>query len=256
MAEIPSVPTPPYSTNYAYECRRQSSYAMLLKTDDTPNTKSSSQRTWPRLRDCLRQYRLQFVSLILGCLTHYKSDIEHRKVAIHHSRRIATWHSIIHLVPLGGAITLLILQWTEYWIGTQTKVSTFLQFAAKIHELTMQASIVEVMLCVIRTMMVDGHVPLGALSAATQPTQMSYLWSLEFASIFTSPVLRGWRKAVLICAILLLIALTSLVGPSSAILMIPRPDTPHVIREATLYSPKSAQNLYPSLLREADGLLL
>jgi hypothetical protein len=41
MADIPSVPTLPHFRNYAYECRLQSPYAILLDMDDTSNTKIS-----------------------------------------------------------------------------------------------------------------------------------------------------------------------------------------------------------------------
>jgi hypothetical protein len=120
----------------------------------------------------------------------------------------------------------------------------------------MQASLAEVIVCVIRTEAVHRYVPLGALSGVTQPTQLSYLWSLDYVSIFTSPALSGWRKAALVCAIPVLLVLTALVGPSSAILMIPRPDTPHIIRESTLYSLKSEEDLYPEFLNKSNGLTM
>jgi hypothetical protein len=133
-------------------------------------------------------------------------------------------------------------------------MTTYLQFAAKFHELTMQASLVEVLLCVVRTGVIDGNIPLGALSSATRATQLSYLWSLDFVSIFTSPALRGWRRAALLLAIPFLLVLTSLVGPSSAVLMIPRPDTPYIDQKITLYSLNSIQDIYPSFLNQANGL--
>jgi hypothetical protein len=120
----------------------------------------------------------------------------------------------------------------------------------------MQASLIEVLLCIVRTEAVNGYVPFGALSGATQPTQLSYLWSLDFASIFTTPVLRGWRKIAFLFTLPFLLLLTSFVGPSSAILMIPRPDTPHVVRDVTRYARKSIEDIYPSSLSAADGLML
>jgi hypothetical protein len=142
----------------------------------------------------------------------------------------------------------------KYWIGPHTDMTTYLQFAAKFHELTMQASLVEVLLCVVRTGVIDGNIPLGALSSATRATQLSYLWSLDFVPIFTSPALRGWRRAALLLAIPFLLVLTSLVGPSSAVLMIPRPDTPYIDQKITLYSLNSIQDIYPSFLNQANGL--
>jgi hypothetical protein len=175
---------------------------------------------------------------------------------MYHSRRIAASHILLHLFPLSVAMTLLILQWTKYWIGTQTSITTFLQFGAKSHELTMQASLVEVLLCVVRTEAVNGYVPFGALSGATQPTQVSYLWSLDLFSIITTPALRGWRKFAFLFTLPFLLLLISFVGPSSAILMIPRPDTPQVVRDVTRYARKSIKDIFPSSLSAADGLEL
>jgi hypothetical protein len=190
---------------------------------------------------------------MFGSLTSWNSNTEFRKVAMYRSRRTAATHALLHLVPLSGAIVGLTLQWSKYWVGTQGDDSTVLQFVAKFHELTMQASLVEVLLCVIRAEAVNGYVPLGALSAATQPTQLSYLWSLDYVSIFASPALHRWRRAVLIFIIPFTLILTSLVGPSTAILMIPRADTPHIAGQETLYSSTSFEELYPSLLTRADG---
>ncbi|OAL52091.1 hypothetical protein IQ07DRAFT_642966 [Pyrenochaeta sp. DS3sAY3a] len=104
--------------------------------------------------------------------------------------------------------------------------TTALQFVAKLHELLMQTSITEILICIIRMHLVHHYVPLGALKASVQATHISYLWSLDFMSIITSRVLRGWRKVLFAVMIPILIVLTALVGPSSAILMIPRSRVP------------------------------
>lgn len=175
---------------------------------------------------------------------------------MYHSRRIAASHILLHILPLSGAATLLTLQWTKYWIGPESNVSTLLQFAAKLHELIMQASIIEVLLCIVRTEAINGYIPFGALSGATQPMQLSYLWSLDFVSIFTSPALPTWRKAAFLFAIPSLVLLTSFVGPSSAILMIPRPGNAQTVGDYTLYTLSSVENLYPSALDRDKGLSL
>jgi len=200
----------------------------------------------------MRLFRLQFLGSILAYFTGWKSSNERRKIAMYHSRQVAAAHILVHVLPLGGAATLLTLQGTKYWIGTETSISTFLQFAAKFHELTMQASIVEVLLCIIRAGAVNGYVPLGALSGATKPTQLSYLWSLDFVSAATSPAFRGWRKVAIVLTLPFLLLLTSLVGPSSAVLMIPRPDTPQVVADVTQHTPNSTEELYPKFLNKAD----
>ena len=240
----------------ANKYRQQRAYNKLSSGDDATNAKSPSQQTWPRLRNSLRLFRIQSLGLALSRLTGWRSTTERRKVAMYHSRQVAASHVLLHVLPLGGAVTLLILQWTKYWIGTETSISTFLQFAAKLHELMMQASLVEVLLYVVRTEAVNGYVPLGALSGATQPTQLSYLWSFDFAATFTSPAPQSWRKLALIVALPSLLLLTSFVGPSSAILMIPRPDTPQTVGGRTLYVRNSSDSLYPTLLNGAEVLNL
>jgi hypothetical protein len=85
---------------------------------------------------------------------------------------MAVLHSLIHLLPLAGAVTL-VLFWSKYWIGPTFEGTTAPQFVAKLHEFLMQASIADASLCIIRTLAVDGYVPLGALSGVHK--QCSYL---------------------------------------------------------------------------------
>jgi hypothetical protein len=248
MTEMSPVATPFWTKIPLSDHKQKASYVKLLDSKDTASAKSSNTRTWPRLHDSLRPFRLQFVSLVVGYLARWKSSTEYRKVAMYRSRQMAALHSMLHFIPLCGAITILALQWSKYWVGTESNDATLLQFVAKFHELTMQASLVEVLLCVIRAEAVDGYVPLGALSGATQPTLLSYLWSLDFISIFKSPALPRWRRAALVFIIPVIVILTSLVGPSSAILMIPRPSGPHVDREYTMYARTPFDTFYPSFM--------
>lgn len=182
----------------------------------------------------------------------WKANTEHRKIAMHQSRAIAAAYSLLHMIPLAAAITLLSFQFAKAWVGYANDYSTALQFAAKFHELVMQASLVEVLLCLIRTGMVDSLVPLGALSGAIQATQLSYLWSLDFFSIFTSRALEGWRRVIFLVAVPTLITLISVVGPSSAVLMIPRPNSPRVLPSVLDHVNASRGALYPSYFNLAD----
>jgi hypothetical protein len=134
--------------------------------------------------------------------------------------------------------------------------STALQFAAKLHELAMQASIVEALLCLVRIQLEGSFVPLGALSVAIQATQVSYLWSLDFFSVFRSRTLQGWRKAIFVIVMPALVGLTALVGPSSAVLMIPRSGTPRVVWDVTKFSNESVETLYRSRIGTAEGFNL
>jgi hypothetical protein len=66
-------------------------------------------------------------------------------------------------------------------------------------------------------------------STLSRATKLSYFWSLDHVLIIIYPVLLG---------------LISLVGPSSGILVIPRPGDLHIIRDANQYSYKSNKDLF------------
>jgi hypothetical protein len=207
------------------------------------------------MRDFLRHNRLQFLGKIF---IHWLNWIEEpRKVVLHRSRKVAAYHCLLHLIPLSGAITLLILRWTHYWIGFNPPAPTTLQFVAKLHELFMQVSIVEIVLCIVRTEAIYGFVPLGALSGALQATQLSFLWSLDFWSMLYLDMgmdrQRRLRRVAIVAAIPTLLILTALVGPSSAVLMMPEPGSPKLDREFTTALGPS-EFLFPTHLDVERGL--
>ena len=151
-------------------------------------------------------------------------------MAIYHNRRVAAFHTLLHLTSLGGAITLLVLHSSQYWIGQSQPEQITLQFAAKFHEQLTQVSLVEILHCIVRSEAVHGFVPLGALSGAVQATQLSYLWSLDFLATLRSHPNSGreWQNTFMVIAIPTILISTVLVGPSSAVLMIPEPGMPKV----------------------------
>jgi hypothetical protein len=184
-----------------------------------------------KTRDFLRHTRLQILTKIFGIFSIWRSHEESRKIAFWHNRKVAFLHSLLHLLPLCGAVTLLVLRGIHFWIGLNSPSSTTLQFVAKFHELLMQGSIMEVMFCIVRSEAVNGYVPLGALSGVVQAPQLSYLWSLDFLSTFTSAnTFQGWRRVAIAIAMPVLLILTALVGPSSAVLMIPEQGLPNTGR--------------------------
>jgi hypothetical protein len=220
-------------------------------TDDTRNDvlkqKTSATQPHSKFLDFLRPFRLQLVASILRFCTsrRWNAITERRKVAIYQNRAIAGAFSLLHVTPLAGAITLLVFQWTSYWVSLTNDYSSMLQFAAKAHELAMQASIVEILLCLVRIGLIDGLLPLGTLSGAIQPTQLSYIWSLDYLSIFRSRAFQGWQKVVFVVALPVLVALTALVGPSSAVLMIPHAGKPRVIFDETVWGSQPTEVVYP-----------
>jgi hypothetical protein len=158
---------------------------------------------------------------------------------------MAALNSMLHLLPVGGAVVLLVLFWTQYWVGGKSDNGTSLQFAATLHELLMQASLVDILLHVIRFQAISGYVPLGALSGAAKAPQLSYLWSLDFFSAISSPSFSARRKVAFVLSTLGLLSMTAVVGPSSAVLMIPRPDMPHTNQTVIRYSNVTESSLFP-----------
>jgi len=84
----------------------------------------------------------------------------------------------------------------------------------------------DMLLGVVRQLVVgQGKVPLGGLFAPLRLTDISYLWSLELWGLFTSRHNRHWRIYTLALLAPSLVILAALVGPASAMLMIPRTET-------------------------------
>lgn len=168
---------------------------------------------------------------------------------------MAFYHCFLNLIPLLGAIVILILRSIHFCIGRHPVDSTILQFVAKFHELPMQVSIVEATLCVVRLEATNSFVPLGALSGAVQATQLPYLWSLDFLSLFTLTWTPGrkWHRVAMVNAIPVLLGLTALVGPSIATLMIPEPGLPKVYEAVPRYY-QSKEIMYPTRLKLVDEL--
>ena len=139
----------------------------------------------------------------------------------------------IHIVPITAAFVLVILNWRGYYIGGELAGAVGeddakfigLQFAAKLHELTITASLTAVIFSYVRhELITDSGLPFGAIVAGLQFKDISYLWSMEF----WGAVRASWRrKRDKLCLILLIITCAGLAvsaGPSSATLMRPRLD--------------------------------
>ncbi|KAF1849640.1 uncharacterized protein K460DRAFT_298249 [Cucurbitaria berberidis CBS 394.84] len=198
-----------------------------------------------KYRDFFKHIGFQLPDYITGSAFSWRSPKEHPKVAAYKSRRIAALNSLLHFIPVSGALVLLVLFWTQCWVGGNSDNGTSLQFAAKLHELLMQASLVDILLHVIRFQAISGYIPLGALSGAAKAPQLSYLWSLDFFSAILSPAFSARRKVAFTLSTLGLLLMTAVVGPSSAVLMIPRPDMPHTNRTVVRYSNVTESSIFP-----------
>jgi len=120
---------------------------------------------------------------------------EEKLPAIRKSRPKALLQASIHLVPVIICIFLLILNLRSYYLGKFEKWNSAFQFAAKLHELSMQASIAIVVLAYIRWQLtMIGSLPFGALFSMLQATQPSYLWSQEFIASTTATCFQSTQR--------------------------------------------------------------
>lgn len=138
-----------------------------------------------------------------------------------------------HLLPFAAAVLLIFLNVHSYYIGGElagpighddVKLSG-LQFASKLHELTMQASLSVVVIGLIRQELVAGEgIPFGAIFGSLQFSNFSYLFSKEFVGTLRAKFMKRVIKVRLIILLLIGTVLALTVGPSSAIAMRPRLD--------------------------------
>ena len=213
-------------------------------------SRSASPPPNSKLRDFLRHVRLLFPGSFLTCSLPWGHTTEQRKVAAYQSRQMAALVSLLHIIPLGGATTLLTFYWTTFWIGREPVALTALQFVAKLHEILMQASLVDILVYFIRSQVIKGYIPLGALSGAAQASQLSYLWSLDFVAALGSRSLNVWRRVAFGLAVSTLLVMITIVGPSSAVLMILRLDMANTNATVLRYLNVSEELLYPTYLDE------
>ena len=195
-----------------------------MKVANAPRTVWSSFKNGSAV--LFRALGLNLIVIGLRSLRHLvlgKGYDEPTKIAIRKSRIIALLRAFIHLVPVGVALWEVILNWNTYFAGSQVRNQALYQFGAKLHEMTAQASIAAVLFSYVRYELSLGQgLPFGALFAGLQVSQASYLWSVEFWGSIYSPDVSFKRKTVGTAMIVIAISLAATVGPSSAILLIPR----------------------------------
>ena len=148
---------------------------------------------------------------------------EPTKIAIRKSRTTALMRALIHIVPIGVALWEIIINWNTYFLGPVVRNQAYYQFGAKVHEMTAQASLAAIVFSYVRYEMSLGQgLPFGALFSALQLSQASYLWSMEFWGSICSRHLPVRRRVEMVLIVTAAIVLAATVGPSSAILLIPR----------------------------------
>ncbi|KAI4177618.1 MAG: hypothetical protein LQ346_007626 [Caloplaca aetnensis] len=143
------------------------------------------------------------------------------KKAFQRDRIMALCRAMIHFLPFLVAMGELTVNWRGHYIGANINGLSYLQFAAKLHEMAMQSSLAVIVFAYVRHVLFDGDaLPIGAMLSGLQLTQVSYLWSMELWGIASSSIPLRRRLSVM-AVIVVAVSLASTVGPSSAILMIP-----------------------------------
>lgn len=184
-----------------------------------------------------------------------KSGIELPKVAIQKGRVSALLRALIHAVPIGVALWIISINLYGLSVGVSIKPLAYYQAGAKVHEIAAQASLAAVLFSYIRHEMVLGRgLPLGSMFCALQVSQPSYLWSTEFWGSVASKQLALKRKCILIALVVFCIVLAAVIGPSTAILLMPRLDywpagSTHIWLNVT------AQDLWPTRYVSKSSLL-
>lgn len=139
---------------------------------------------------------------------------------------------LVHFLPVAIIFTLFGLYvrnvvWTPPW--PTTNVLNAFQFAAKVHESLMIASLVDILLHNTRYRLVSLHddassgVPLGLVTSPFRLLDITYLWSRDFSAVCLH--LNGRHRlidAITIFAHIFLFVLAAILGPSSAVVMLPR----------------------------------
>ncbi len=147
------------------------------------------------------------------------------KIAVCQDRTTALLRSLIHVIPVSVALWEISLNFYTYYVGASIYNLVYYQFAAKAHEIMIQASLAAIVFSYVRHEMVLGKgLPFGALFSGLQINQLSYLWSMEFWGSVSSKHLPIWRKIAMVLLICVCFILAAAAGPSSAILLIPRLD--------------------------------
>ncbi|KAI9787919.1 MAG: hypothetical protein M1835_002596 [Candelina submexicana] len=160
---------------------------------------------------------------------------EHKKIALRKNRRIASFHCAVHILPCVPSLLLAALNIRGYYIGGELPGKSgqddakfgALQFAAKVHELSIHASIASMLYSFLRYELTLGSgVPLGALHSGQRFTDLSHLWSIEFwGTLKSRRVCCSWQKrSCFIVALVSAILLAAAAAPASAIALIPRLD--------------------------------
>ena len=157
-------------------------------------------------------------------------QVEPRAAATQRERWLNGLYCLPHMIPLVATVIILILNargvyWEDLGRPNQNTILQVLQYAAKAHELTMAASLTAIVVHQIQyDLSSPKGVSLGFLSAGFRLSDPLFIFTRAFLGGAMARVhSKGmYRFSALTYLLVLGVALTVVVGPSSAIAMIPR----------------------------------
>ena len=156
-------------------------------------------------------------------------DEEPKKMAVDERSWIAFLYFIPHAIPFAITVVILYLNvrqvyWQDLGYPKQTSILQAFQYAAKAHEVMMAASIAAIVVYRIQHDLSHSGVPFGFLATGFRLNNPFLIFTKDFfggvsASSRQEGILRLFPLAYLLA---FAFVLTSVLGPSSAVAMIPR----------------------------------
>ncbi|KAL6715399.1 hypothetical protein ACLMJK_006360 [Lecanora helva] len=137
-------------------------------------------------------------------------------------------HFLLYLIPLAATIAILCLNaiehyWQDFGLPNQNPKLQALQYAAKLHEVAMAASLTAIVVArTQRDLNGSEGVPIGFLTACFQLGEPLSIFRKEFRDGIAVTFSKDRARVLLPYLLLIGFALTLVVGPSSAVAMIPR----------------------------------
>ena len=206
----------------------------------------------------LRATGLELLSLLgFGRKTH-----EVPKPVFQTSRRTALLRAGVHVLPILASTAMITINLQNIYVGRTLTGEikdaavniAMLQVTAKIQELLLVASLTSIVVYRLRRELVTDGVPLGAIGGAFLFSSMSYFWSPEFWGSFNAKS-SIWTKIRIYGLLVLCGLLAAIVGPASAVLLVPRQQAWNA-GAADIYLRGSPEEIWPqhleSLPQEAE----
>lgn len=166
---------------------------------------------------------------------------------------------MLHFLPVSINFALLGLYtnrvlWAPPW--PTTNVLNALQFAAKVHETLMVVSLANILLHHVKYRLLSSTLPLGLATSPFRLLDLSYLWSQEFSAAWWGQRGMSISDVVSIFVHVFLFVLAAILGPASAISMLPRlrewkiateiADAPFYSTTLQVYIGAELSDIYPS----------